>query len=59
MSRPSAQKPEQTREYKPDISTLLTIGHFYFALTRLQECTTWKLGSNHLLFAPSPQAEAR
>jgi hypothetical protein len=33
MSRGSVLEEKQTIDYIPDISTLLRIGHFYFALT--------------------------
>jgi hypothetical protein len=33
MSRGSVREEKQTIDYIPDISTLLRIGHFYFALT--------------------------
>jgi hypothetical protein len=31
----TVQEQKQTTEHIPDISTLLRIGHFYFALTQI------------------------
>ena len=42
MSRGPVREEKQTTECIPDISTLLRIGHFYFALTHfcVSCCTT-------------------
>jgi hypothetical protein len=55
MSIPSVQEPKQTLKYKPDISTLLRIGHFYFALTSWpleldnQATLSYTLSENHAI----------